>query len=380
MIGTEAFLQFPFLDLRAQYRAIKPEVDAAVARVFDSQYFILSPEVASFENELATYIGARHAVGCASGTDALLLALMAVGVEHGDEVITVPFTFVATAGPIALLGGKPVFVDIDPATFNIDVRKIEAAITPKTKAIIPVDLFGLMAPIDEIKAIAAKHGIAVIEDAAQAIGARRSGKMAGSNASLGCFSFFPSKNLGGAGDGGLVTTNDPALDAKLRKLRGHGSPRRYEYEMIGVNSRLDSVQAAVLSVKLKYLDKWAEGRRRNAAIYRQLFAEVKLTDHVVLPIEPSGCHHIYNQYTIRCQKRDELRAFLTEKGIPTEIYYPYPLHLQKAFAFLGHKAGDFPASEKASLEVLSLPIYPELGEDKLRLVVEAIGAFYNQST
>ncbi len=372
------FLQFPFLDLRAQYQQIKPEIDAAVARVFDSQYFILSPEVQRFEQELAAYVGTRHAVGCASGTDALMLALMALGVSAGDEVITVPFTFVATAGPIALLGAKPVFVDIDPITYNMDPGKIEAAVTPKTKAIIPVDLFGLMAPIEEIEAIAAKRRIAVIEDAAQAIGAQRNGRNAGSTGTMGTFSFFPSKNLGGAGDGGLITTDDAAINERLRKLRGHGSPRRYEYEILGVNSRLDSLQAAVLSVKLKYLDGWAEGRRRNAQRYKALFEQHGLTNCVDLPVEPKGSHHIYNQYTIRCPKRDELKAFLAEKGIPAEIYYPYPLHAQKAFSYLGLKNGDFPESEKACREVLSLPIYPELGEERQAMVVAAVADFFRR--
>lgn len=362
--------------MRAQYLPIKAEIDAAIAQVFESQYFILSPEVAAFEKELATYVGASFAVGCASGTDALLLALMALGVGAGDEVITVPFTFVATAGPIALLGAKPVFVDIDRDTFNIDVSQIKLAITPRTKAIIPVDLFGLMAPMQEINAIAAKHNVAVIEDAAQAIGAKRNDKAAGSSGTEGCFSFFPSKNLGAAGDGGMVTTSDPAIYDRLRKIRVHGSPRRYEYEILGVNSRLDALQAAVLSVKLKHLDGWAEGRRRNAQSYRRLFEERGLSQKLVLPVEPSGCHHIYNQYTVRCQQRDQLRDFLGKKGIPTEIYYPFSLHLQKAFAYLVYKEGDFPEAEKACREVLSLPIYPELGEERIRQVVEGIAEFY----
>ncbi len=375
-LSSEAALLFPFLDLRAQYHQIKPEIDAAVARVFESQYFILSPEVAAFERELAAYVGAPFAVGCASGTDALLLALMVLGIGPGDEVITVPFTFVATASPIALLGAKPVFVDIDPVTFNLDVSKIEAAITPRTKAIIPVDLFGLMASMDEIEAIAGKYKIAVIEDAAQGIGARQNGRRAGSTGTLGCFSFFPSKNLGAAGDGGLVTTSNPDLDARLRQIRVHGSPRRYEYELLGINSRLDAIQAAVLSVKLKYLDQWAEARRRNAEYYQELFDQQALGERVTLPTEPVGFFHIYNQYTIRCHNRDGLRAYLTEKGIPSEIYYPYPLHLQKAFAYLGHVPGDFPEAERASREVLSLPIYPELGHDRIRLVVDAIATYY----
>ena len=307
-----------------------------------------------------------------------MLALMALGVGAGDEVITVPFTFVATAGPITLLGAKPVFVDIDPATFNIDVNKIDAAITPRTKAIIPVDLFGLLSALPEIEKIAERHGIAVIEDAAQAIGATHRGVKAGSFASLGCFSFFPTKNLGGAGDGGMVTTNDDALAAKVRQIRVHGSPRRYEYDVQGVNSRLDALQAAVLSVKLRYLDLWANRRRANAERYQRLFEEYQLGEQVTVPSEPEGYCHVYNQYTARAAERDRLRAYLTEKGLPTEIYYPYPLHLQKAFAELGYKAGDFPESERAAREVLSLPIYAELPNEHPRLLVEAMAAFYGR--
>jgi dTDP-4-amino-4,6-dideoxygalactose transaminase len=347
-----------------------------VSRVFESQYFILSPEVQAFEDQIAKYVGSKFAVGCASGTDALLLALLALGVGPSDEVITVPFTFVASAGPIALLGARPVFVDIDPATFNIDENQIQRAITGKTKAIIPVDLFGLTAETAAISELADKHGIGVVEDAAQAIGAKRDGKMAGSTTTMGSFSFFPSKNLGAAGDGGLVTTNDPKINDRLRKLRVHGSPRRYEYEIIGLNSRLDSLQAAVLSVKLKYLDEWAEGRRRNAQLYNELFKQQGLADQVSLPVQPKGFHHVFNQYTIRCKDRDRLRGCLMEKGIPTEIYYPYPLHLQKAFGYLGHNPGDFPQSERACSEVLSLPIYPELAHENLRLVVNTIAEFY----
>ncbi len=371
----EAVLQFPFLDLREQYRQIKPEIDEAVARVFDSQYFILSPEVQAFEEGLAQYVGAKHAVGCGSGTDALMLALMACGVGQGDEVITVPFTFVATAGPIALLGAKPVFVDIDPVTYNIDVKKVEGAITSKTRAIIPVDLFGLMAPMTDLEAIAKKHNLVLIEDAAQAIGAKAQGRTAGATGTMGSFSFFPSKNLGAAGDGGAITTNDSSIAQKLRKLRVHGSPRRYEYELLGVNSRLDALQAAVLRVKLKYLDGWADERRKNAKRYGQLFQQSGVTDRVTLPSEPAGYHHIYNQYTIRVSQRDKLREFLTEKGIPSEIYYPYPLHLQPVFKDLGGRAGDFPVSEQACKEVLALPIYPEMGEARQQQVVEGISQF-----
>lgn len=325
---------------------------------------------------MADYIGVKHAIGCASGTDAIMLSLMALGIRPGDEVITVPFTFVATAGPITLLGAKPVFVDIDPATFNIAATKIETAITSRTRAVIPVDLFGLPAPMEQIEKIASEHGIAVIEDAAQAIGASQKGKRAGSFGQVGCFSFFPTKNLGGAGDGGMITTGDDALSAKLKQIRVHGSPRRYEYDLQGLNSRLDVLQAAVLSVKLKHLKTWAEKRRENAQRYDNLFAEYGLTDRVVTPKAPSACCHVYNQYTIRVPDRDRLHAHLSEKGLPTEIYYPYPLHLQKAFANLGHKEGAFPESERAAREVLSLPIYPELKPQHQQLLVEGIETFY----
>lgn len=302
---------------------------------------------------------------------------MALGVRAGDEVITVPFTFVATAGPITLLGAKPVFVDIDLVTFNVDVNKVEAVITPRTKAIIAVDLFGLVANFEEIGRIAAKHNISVIEDAAQAIGAKLNGRMAGSFGTLGCFSFFPTKNLGAAGDGGMVTTNDDGLAAKLRNIRVHGSPRRYEYELQGVNSRLDALQAAVLSVKLKHLDEWAERRRNNARCYNQLFAEFGMTSKVVTPIEPAGYHHVFNQYTIRVRERDRLFEYLKQEGIPTEIYYPHPLHLQRAFAELGVPEGTFPEAERAAKEVLSLPIYPELNPRHQRQLVQTMARFFH---
>lgn len=367
---------FPFLDLKAQHASIADEVLAAVGQVIASQQFILGPEVAAFEREAAEYLGARYAVGCASGSDALLLCLMALDVKPGDEVIAPPFTFVATAGAIARLGATPVFVDIRPDTYNLDVDAVAAAITPRTRAIIPVHLFGLAADMDAINAIAVRHNVAVIEDAAQSMGARYQGARVGTIGTLGCFSFFPSKNLGGAGDGGLVTTQDPALADKLKVLRVHGSRKRYEYDVIGMNSRLDSIQAAILRVKLRHLDAWCEGRRRNAQRYAELFAEYGLAGRVVLPHTPAGLDHIYNQYTVRVRERDALRAFLAERGIPTEIYYPSPLHLQKAFAYLGCQRGDLPHSEGASAEVVSLPIYPELGEERLRMVVAGIAEFY----
>jgi dTDP-4-amino-4,6-dideoxygalactose transaminase len=368
---------FPFLDLKAQYRSIKPEIDAAVQRVMASQQFILGPEVESFEREMAAYVGVDHAIACASGSDALLLALMALEVGPGDEVVTVPFTFIATAGAIARLGARPVFVDIEPDTYNIDPTKIEGAITGKTKAIIPVHLFGMAADINPIMEAARNRSIPVIEDAAQAIGAGYSGRKVGSIGLCGCFSFFPSKNLGAAGDGGLLTTNDAAFADRLRMLRNHGGHSKYECELVGINSRLDALQAAILRVKLKYLDSWTEGRRRNAEQYAKLFRERRLDQTLKLPSVAANCDHIYNQYVIRAPRRDDLRAYLKEHGIPTDIYYPVPLHLQRAFANLSYKPGDLPESEKASREVLALPIFPELSAEQQELVVESIAEFYH---
>ena len=365
-------LAFPFLDLKAQFATIRDEVTEAISRVMASQHFIMGSEVSALEEEIKPQVGCEYVLGCASGSDALLLALMALGVAPGDEVITVPFTFVATAGCVALLRAKPVFVDIDPVTYNLDPTQLEAAITPRTKAIIPVHLFGLPADMDSILAIANRHGVPVIEDAAQAIGARYHGKPVGSMGTFGCFSFYPSKNLGGAGDGGLITTNDRALADKLILLRVHGSKNKYEYPIIGVNSRLDALQAAILRVKLRYLDSWTDGRRDNAERYRNLFAQHGLGTCVGAPSCPSGSTHVYNQFTIRVGQRDQMKAQLQQRGIPTEIYYPHPLHLQPAFSFLGYRPGSLPQSEKASAEVLSLPIYPELGDHQLEAVVTAL--------
>jgi dTDP-4-amino-4,6-dideoxygalactose transaminase len=377
IVDSETAVQpFPFLDLRAQFATIRDDVMQAVARVMESQHFILGPEVAAFEKEVAAYIGCRHAIGCANGSDALVLALMALGVGAGDEVVSPPFTFVATAGSVARLGAKPVFADIDPVTYNIDPAKLEAQITPRTKAIIVVHLFGLAADMNPIMAIADERGIPVIEDAAQAIGAEYKGRKVGSRGAIGCFSFFPSKNLGGAGDGGLITTESESLADALRVMRVHGSRGKYDYERLGFNSRLDALQAAILRVKLGHLGAWTEGRRRNAATYRRLFAERGLAQRVQLPIEPAGCKHIYNQFTIRTTRRDALRKHLQERGIPSEVYYPHALHLQPAFRALGYGPGDFPEAERACGEVLSLPIYPELSPAQLNGVVSAIAAFY----
>lgn len=370
---------FPFLDLKAQFATIRDEVMTALTRVMESQSFILGPEVSALEEEIEAQVGCPYVFGCASGSDALLLALMALGVGPGDEVITVPFTFVATAGAIVRLHARPVFVDIDPDSYNLDPAKLATAITPRTKAIIPVHLFGLSADMDPILDVANRHGIPVVEDAAQAIGAKYQHKPVGSMGRFGCFSFFPSKNLGGAGDGGLVTTRDPKMAERLKLLRAHGSRSKYEYEVIGMNSRLDALQAAILRVKLKYLDRWAAGRQHNAGRYCQMFAERGLDGRVALPRSPGGCVHVYNQFTIRVRQRNELKDYLNQHGIATEIYYPRPLHLQPAFANLGYKPGTLPHSETAANQVLSLPIYPELTDAQLQTVVGAIEAFYQDS-
>lgn len=368
---------FDFLDLRAQFATIHDEVMEAVAKVFESQHFILGPEVKQLEQEIAAKLGARHAVGCASGTDALILALLAAGISEGDEVITTPFSFIATAGTIAYVGAKPVFVDIDPVTFNINPALIEAAITPRTRAIMPVHLFGLPADLDPILAIAKARKLVLVEDAAQAIGSRYAGKSIGTFGEYGCFSFFPSKNLGGAGDGGLITTDDAKTAERLQMLRVHGSKKKYYHEMIGTNSRLHALQAAVLRVKLRHLDLWQKGRQDRADRYRRLFAEAGLTAVIGVPPQPSSKQeHVYNQFTIRSPRRDELKAYLQSAGIPSEIYYPLCLHLQDAFAYLGYKAGSLLESEKASREVLSLPVYPELPDAQQDRVVQAIADFH----
>jgi dTDP-4-amino-4,6-dideoxygalactose transaminase len=370
----------PFLDLKAQHAEIRDEVFDAVTRVLESQQFILGPEVEALERELAEYVGVKFAVGCGSGSDALLLALMAIGIEPNDEVITSPFTFGATAGSIARLKARPVFVDIHSDTFNIDERQLEAAITSRSRAIMPIHLFGLPANMDAVLEIAHKHGLAIIEDAAQAIGARWKERSVGTLGTLGCFSFFPSKNLGAAGDGGMITTNDPQLAQRLRILRVHGTSRKYQYEILGINSRIDALQAAILRTKLRYLDNWTQRRRRNADRYRDLFTEYELTRKVGLPCSTGDSLHVYNQYSIRVQRRDELQIFLRNHGIPTEIYYPSPLHVEPAFTYLGYPRGAFPIAETTCHEVLSLPIYPELTADRQRAVVATVSRFYEITT
>jgi dTDP-4-amino-4,6-dideoxygalactose transaminase len=380
LLSTTAVQPFPLVDLKAQYRTIKPEIDAAIQRVMESQQFILGPEVENLEKEIAAYCGTRFAIACASGSDALLLALMALEVGPGDEVVTSPFTFVATAGAIARLGARPVFVDIDRRSYNLDVTKLAGAITSRTKAIIPVHLFGMAADLDAIMKIANDRGVPVVEDAAQAIGANYAGKPVGSIGLCGCFSFFPSKNLGGAGDGGMLTTNDAAFANKLKVLHLHGGRTKYAYELIGMNSRLDALQAAILRVKLRHLDGWAAGRGEKAARCTRLFECRGLESVLRLPRVEPKCSHVYNQYVIRAPRRDELKAFLKDHGVPSEIYYPSPLHLERAFAYLGYKVGDLPESEAASREVLALPVFPEMTDDQQNLVVDSIAEFYRNSS
>jgi len=374
-------MKIPILDLSVQHQQIAGEIGAAVTRVLNSQQFILGPEVRELERELAAYCQCAEAVGCASGSDALLLALMACGVGPGDEVITTPFSFFATVGSIVRLGAKAVFVDIDPATFNIDANMIESAISERTKAIMPVHLFGQCAEMARINELAGPARISVIEDAAQAIGAEYQGRRAGSLGEVGCFSFYPSKNLGGAGDGGLLTTNDPDMAATLRTLRAHGAWKKYYHDRVGINSRLDSMQAAILRVKFRYLDQWAQARRANAQRYRELFRDAGLvsSDSIRLPAEATSSLHVYNQFVIRARNRDKLRAYLAERGVGTEIYYPVALHMQACFKDLGYQRGNFPESERAAEEALAIPVYPELGAAAQDYVVETITSFYRQA-
>jgi dTDP-4-amino-4,6-dideoxygalactose transaminase len=392
-------MNVPLLDLKAQYLAIKPEIDAAIAEVCESQKFILGPQVKALEEAVAKYCGCAHAVGVSSGTDALLVSLMAEGIGPGDEVITTAYSFFATAGCIARLGAKPVFVDIDPATYNIDPTRIEERCTNRTKAILPVHLYGQMADMDPIMDISKRHNLIVVEDGAQAIGAEYKGRRAGSIGHYGCFSFFPSKNLGAFGDGGMVVTNDPERAEKLRVLRAHGSKPKYYHKYVGGNFRLDTLQAAIVLAKLKHLDDWTARRQSNAARYDRLFEASGLVSsgHVRLP-KTASCsvtkdqttkddgrgtmndglsgRHILNQYVVRVPRRNDLQAFLKEKGIGTEVYYPLPLHLQECFAYLGHKAGDYPESEGAAKETLALPIYPELNDEQAKYVVDSVRTFH----
>jgi dTDP-4-amino-4,6-dideoxygalactose transaminase len=360
------------LDLEAQYQPLRAEVLAAITRVCDSQRFILGPEVDALERELAVYLGASHAIAVSSGTDALLAAFMSAGLGPGDEVITPTFSFFATAGCVARVGATPVFVDIDPVTFNLDPALVRRAITTRTRAIVPVHLYGLSADMDPMLQVAREKGIPIIEDAAQAIGATYKSQVVGTIGTIGCFSFFPSKNLGAFGEGGLITTNDAALAGEIRLLRNHGAEPKYFHKRIGGNFRLDALQAAVLRVKLPHLERWTSMRQRNAERYQTLFTSAGLTDRVVLPTAPGDRRHIFNQYVIRVRERDRVRRFLDDRGIGTEIYYPVPFHLQECFLSLGYRRGDFPHAEAAADTVLALPIYPELTIEQQSAVVAGI--------
>ena len=369
------FVTVPLLDLQAQYAPLRPALLDAITRVCDSQRFIGGPEVEGLERELAAYLATPHAIGMSSGTDALVAALMALDIGPGDEVITPTYSFFATAGSVVRVGARPVLVDIDAGTFNLNVAATLAAITPKTKAIIPVHLFGQSADLAPILEAATPRGIAVIEDAAQAIGSLYRGRPVGNWGAIGCFSFFPSKNLGGFGDGGLVTATDAKLAHRLKLIRNHGMEPKYYHHLVGANFRIDALQAAVLRVKLPYLPAWSDARRANAARYRALFADAGLS-HVTLPCEAPERTHIYNQFVIRVPERDRLRAHLDAAGIGTEVYYPVPFHLQECFAGLGYKAAAFPVAEAAAQQSLALPIYPELTVAQQAAVVGAIGNFY----
>ena len=364
----------PLLDLQAQYRPLRDEILAALTRVADSQRFIMGPEIAALEQELARMLGVEHAIAVSSGTDALVAALMALKIGAGDEVITSAYSFFATAGSIVRVGARPVLIDIDPVTFNVDVAQIRAAITSRTKAIIPVHLFGLSADLDPILDEGSRSGIPVVEDAAQAIGATYKERSAGTLGALGCFSFFPSKNLGAFGDAGLITTNDQRLADQVRLVRLHGMAPKYIHHVVGGNFRMDELQAAVLRVKAPHLAAWTEARRLNAARYVRMFDEAGLAARVTLPIEPRGYRHIFNQFVIRTPDRDGLKRHLDAHGIGNEIYYPLPFHLQPCFAGLGYHAGDFPHAEKAANESLAIPIYGELTIEQQQAVVGAIAA------
>ncbi|MBX3307143.1 MAG: DegT/DnrJ/EryC1/StrS family aminotransferase [Nitrospira sp.] len=374
----------PLLDLKAHHEPLHQEIMTAMEQIFQSQAFILGPEVERLEELVAAYCQAKHGIGVTSGTDALLIALMALGVGPGDEVITTPYSFFATAGAVVRLGAKPVFADINPRTFNLDPNKIEKAVTQKTKAIIPVHLYGQSADMGPIMDIAHRRKVAVIEDAAQAIGTEyAAGQRVGSIGTIGCFSFFPSKNLGCLGDGGMVVTNDPDLAERIRVLRVHGSKPKYYHKLIGGNFRLDTIQAAVLTVKLKYLDQWTRRRQENADRYETLFQQSGLiqTGRVRLPeavYRTSGVkhYHIYNQFVLRVERRNDLMAHLKQKEIGTEVYYPVPFHLQECFRYLGHQEGDFPESERAANETVAVPIYPELTLAQQAEVVDAVATFY----
>lgn len=369
-------MNIPLLDLKAQYASIKNDVNAAIGEVLESQHFILGPMVEQCEKAIAAYSNCSHGIGVSSGSDALLACLMAENIGPGDEVITTPYTFFATVGAISRLGATPVFVDIDPATYNMDVSRIASKITRKTRVVIPIHLFGQIADMDVVMRLARDYKLVVIEDAAQAIGAEYKGRRAGSIGHYGCFSFFPSKNLGACGDAGMIVTNDAQRAEKLRVLRGHGAKPKYYHRIVGGNFRLDAIHAAVVSAKLPRLDEWTAARQRNAKRYDQLFREAELP--VGLPVVATD-RHIFNQYVIRVASRDELQSFLHKKGVGSEVYYPVPMHLQECFAYLGLKAGAFPESERAAKESLAIPVYPELSDAQARCVVESIAEFVSQT-
>src|SRR6202171_859855 len=368
-------LNVPLLDLQAQYRPLRDEILAAITRVSDSQRFVMGPEIAALEGELERMLGVGHAVAVSSGTDALLLALMTLGVGAGDEVVTSAYAFFPPAGVIARVGARPVFVDIDPVTFNLDPAQLAAAVTPRTRAIAPVHMFGLSTDLDPILDQASRSGVPVIEDAAQAIGATCGSRKVGGIGTIGCFSFYPSKNLGAFGEAGLLTTNDASLARRARLLRTHGMEPKYYHHMVGGNFRMDEVQAAVLRVKIPHLAAWTEARRVNASRYVRMFGDARVT----LPTEPPDRRHVFNQFVIRAPDRDGLKRHLDARGIGSEIYYPVPLHLQPCFADLGHRAGEFPHAERAANESLAIPIYGELSVDQQQAVVDAIAAFVQVS-
>ena len=386
-------IEVPLLDLKAQYRQIRDEAMAAIAQVCDSQHFILGPQVKALEQKVADYSQCRFGIGVSSGTDALLIALMALEVGPGDEVITTPYTFFATGGTVARVGARPLFCDIDPVSYNLSPAAVEELITSRcelrdgalvnrdtggcVKVLMPVHLYGQMADMEPLLDIARRYGLKVIEDAAQAIGSEyRGGRRAGSLGDIGCFSFFPSKNLGAFGDGGMCTTNDPVLAERLQVLRVHGGKPKYYHALVGGNFRLDELQAAVLNVKIKHLDDWTARRHHNACWYDAAFARAGLDGKVSAPARVDGYRHIYNQYVIRVERRDELRKYLSESNIGSEIYYPVPLHMQQCFSYLGHRAADCPESAKAAAETLAIPIYPELNETQMQYTVDMIAAFY----
>lgn len=370
-------MKVPMLDLSEQYQGLRSEILDVLDQVMSSSQFILGSNVKKLEQDVAEFSNVAHADGCANGSDAIHIALQALGVGPGDEVITTPFTFFATGGAIVRAGATPVYVDIDPVTFNIDPAKVEEAITDKTKAILPVHLYGQMANMEKLAEIAKKHNLFIVEDAAQAIGAKQNGKSVGELGDAATYSFFPTKNLGAYGDAGMIVTNNEDTAEKMRVIRVHGSKPKYYHHVLGYNSRLDEMQAAILNVKFPHLPEWGELRRERAAEYTRLLQE-KVGGHVQVPVEAEGNYHVFHQYTIRAEKRDELQAYLKEQGVATMIYYPLPLHVQPVFKNLGYKEGDLPLSEKAANEALSLPMFPELKQEQQEYVVSKIAEFYNK--